>query len=65
MPVHLMLKGRRDGHPVAFLQTPGARGAHRLAPGTAFGAGGEQYLRLCYAQGEDRLTRRWIVWPDS
>ena len=26
-----------------------------LAPGTAFGAGGEQYLRLCYAQGEDRL----------
>jgi aspartate/methionine/tyrosine aminotransferase len=27
-----------------------------LAPGTAFGAGGEQYLRLCYAQGEDRLS---------
>ncbi len=26
-----------------------------LAPGAAFGAGGEGHLRLCYAQSEDRL----------
>jgi aspartate aminotransferase len=28
-----------------------------LAPGTAFGAGGEGYLRLCYAQSTERLTQ--------
>jgi aspartate/methionine/tyrosine aminotransferase len=27
-----------------------------LAPGTAFGAGGEGYLRLCYAQSNERLS---------
>jgi aspartate/methionine/tyrosine aminotransferase len=27
-----------------------------LAPGTAFGAGGEAYLRLCFARGEADLT---------
>lgn len=27
-----------------------------LAPGTAFGAGGEGFLRLCYAQSNDRLS---------
>ena len=26
-----------------------------LAPGAAFGAGGEGHLRLCFAQSEDRL----------
>ena len=32
--------------------SPGAT----LAPGTAFGAGGEGYLRLCYAQSNERLS---------
>lgn len=27
-----------------------------LAPGTAFGAGGEAFLRMCFARGEDSLT---------
>ena len=36
-----------------------------LAPGTAFGAGGEEYLRLCYARREDHLAeavRRISAW---
>ncbi|MEE4010661.1 pyridoxal phosphate-dependent aminotransferase [Roseibium sp. FZY0029] len=36
-----------------------------LAPGTAFGKGGECYLRLCYARREDHLTeavRRISTW---
>ena len=27
-----------------------------LAPGSAFGAGGEQFLRLCFAAGTPRLA---------
>lgn len=36
-----------------------------LAPGTAFGPGGEQYLRLCYARSPDHLEealRRISAW---
>ncbi|GAB2185371.1 pyridoxal phosphate-dependent aminotransferase [Roseibium sp. LAB1] len=36
-----------------------------LAPGTAFGKGGEHYLRLCYARREDHLeeaVRRISTW---
>jgi aspartate/methionine/tyrosine aminotransferase len=36
-----------------------------LAPGTAFGKGGEHYLRLCYARREDHLAeavRRISTW---
>ncbi|MGU3496490.1 pyridoxal phosphate-dependent aminotransferase [Xanthobacteraceae bacterium A53D] len=36
-----------------------------LAPGTAFGPGGERFLRLCYARGEGQLTeatRRLVDW---
>lgn len=36
-----------------------------LAPGTAFGKGGEHHLRLCYARGEDHLeeaVRRISTW---
>ncbi|WP_299812563.1 pyridoxal phosphate-dependent aminotransferase [uncultured Roseibium sp.] len=36
-----------------------------LAPGTAFGAGGEHYLRLCFARREDHLeeaVRRISAW---
>ncbi|WP_341988111.1 pyridoxal phosphate-dependent aminotransferase [Azorhizobium sp. AG788] len=38
-----------------------------LAPGTAFGPGGERYLRLCYARGEAQLkeaTARLVAWLD-
>jgi aspartate/methionine/tyrosine aminotransferase len=28
-----------------------------VAPGSAFGAGGEGYLRLCFAQSAERLQR--------
>jgi aspartate/methionine/tyrosine aminotransferase len=28
-----------------------------LAPGSAFGAGGEGYVRLCFASSEDTLAR--------
>lgn len=36
-----------------------------LAPGTAFGKGGEHHLRLCYARREDHLeeaVRRISTW---
>ncbi|TDT91400.1 aspartate/methionine/tyrosine aminotransferase [Azorhizobium sp. AG788] len=36
-----------------------------LAPGTAFGPGGERFLRLCYARGEGQLreaTARFVSW---
>ncbi|GGF75791.1 aminotransferase [Azorhizobium oxalatiphilum] len=36
-----------------------------LAPGTAFGPGGERFLRLCYARGEAQLTeatKRLVTW---
>ncbi len=37
-----------------------------LAPGTAFGPGGEKYIRMCFARGEAQLTEaadrlaRWL-----
>ena len=52
---YLMLKVEEMGDPVAFCKRLVREARIGLAPGTAFGAGGEQYLRLCYAQGEDRL----------
>jgi aspartate/methionine/tyrosine aminotransferase len=39
-----------------------------IAPGTAFGAAGAGYMRLCFARGEDRLriaSDRLKVWLDS
>jgi aspartate aminotransferase len=53
---YLMLKVEEMGDPVAFCKRLVREARIGLAPGTAFGAGGEQYLRLCYAQGEDRLS---------
>jgi aspartate/methionine/tyrosine aminotransferase len=52
---YLMLKVEEMGDPVEFCKRLVREARIGLAPGTAFGAGGEQYLRLCYAQGEDRL----------
>jgi aspartate/methionine/tyrosine aminotransferase len=43
------------GDPVQFCKRLVKEAKVGLAPGTAFGAGGEEYLRICYAQGEDRL----------
>jgi aspartate/methionine/tyrosine aminotransferase len=36
-----------------------------VAPGSAFGAGGEAYIRLCFARSPDQVaeaTRRFSVW---
>jgi aspartate/methionine/tyrosine aminotransferase len=53
---YLMLRVEEMGDPVAFCKRLVREARIGLAPGTAFGAGGEQYLRLCYAQSEDRLS---------
>ncbi len=52
---YLMLRVAEMGDPVEFCKRLVREGKVGLAPGTAFGAGGEGYLRLCFAQGEDRL----------
>ena len=52
---YLMLKVEAMGDPVDFCKRLVREARIGLAPGTAFGAGGEQYLRLCYAQSEERL----------
>ncbi|HQS08807.1 MAG: aspartate aminotransferase [Rhizobiales bacterium 24-66-13] len=39
-----------------------------LAPGTAFGAGGEGFMRLCYARGEEQLRTaadRLVRWLEA
>jgi aspartate/methionine/tyrosine aminotransferase len=53
---YLMLKVEEMGDPVEFCKRLVKEAGIGLAPGTAFGAGGEQYLRLCYAQSNDRLS---------
>ncbi len=44
------------GSAVEFCKRLVVEGRVGLAPGTAFGAGGEGYLRLCYAQSNERLS---------
>ncbi|MBL9034539.1 MAG: aspartate aminotransferase, partial [Rhodospirillaceae bacterium] len=51
-----MLKVEEMGDPVEFCKRLVQEAGIGLAPGTAFGAGGEQYLRLCYAQSNERLN---------
>ncbi len=53
---YLMLRVEEMGDPVEFCKRLVREARIGLAPGTAFGAGGEHYLRLCYAQGEERLS---------
>ncbi|TXH35769.1 MAG: aminotransferase class I/II-fold pyridoxal phosphate-dependent enzyme [Rhodospirillaceae bacterium] len=53
---YLMLQVAEMGDPLAFCKKLVTEGRVGLAPGTAFGAGGQSYLRLCYAQGEARLA---------
>jgi aspartate/methionine/tyrosine aminotransferase len=53
---YLMLQVAEMGDPLAFCKRLVTEGRVGLAPGTAFGAGGQSYLRLCYAQSEARLA---------
>ena len=52
---YLMLRVEDMGNATEFCKRLVVEGRVGLAPGTAFGAGGEQYLRLCYAQGPERV----------
>ncbi len=53
---YLMLKVEEMGDATEFCKRLVREAGVGLAPGTAFGAGGEGYLRMCYAQGLDRLN---------
>jgi aspartate/methionine/tyrosine aminotransferase len=52
---YLMLRVADLGNATDFCKRLVTEGRVGLAPGTAFGAGGEGYLRLCYAQSPERL----------
>ncbi|HVJ32288.1 MAG TPA: pyridoxal phosphate-dependent aminotransferase [Terriglobia bacterium] len=54
---YLMLQVADMTDPLDFCKRLVVEGRVGLAPGTAFGHGGEKFLRLCYAQGEDRLNQ--------
>lgn len=54
---YLMLKIEEMGDPVEFCKRLVKEAGVGLAPGTAFGAGGAPYLRMCYAQSNDRLAQ--------
>jgi len=53
---YLMLQVADMTDPVAFCKRLVTEGRVGLAPGTAFGLGGQSYLRLCYAQSEAKLS---------
>ena len=53
---YLMLRIEEMGDGVDFCKRLVREAGVGLAPGTAFGAGGEEYLRLCYAQSDERLS---------
>ncbi|MBL8709572.1 MAG: pyridoxal phosphate-dependent aminotransferase [Rhodospirillaceae bacterium] len=53
---YLMLQVADMGSALEFCKRLVVEGRVGLAPGTAFGAGGEGYLRLCYAQSNERLA---------
>jgi len=52
---YLMLRVEDMGDATDFCKRLVVDGRVGLAPGTAFGAGGEQYVRLCYAQSPERI----------
>jgi aspartate aminotransferase len=54
---YLMLQVAEMGNALDFCKRLVVEGKVGLAPGTAFGAGGEGYLRLCYAQSNERLAK--------
>jgi aspartate/methionine/tyrosine aminotransferase len=53
---YLMMQVEDMGSALDFCKKLVVEGRVGLAPGTAFGAGGEGYLRLCYAQSNQRLS---------
>ena len=53
---YLMMQVADMGNALDFCKRLVVEGRVGLAPGTAFGAGGEGYLRLCYAQSNERLA---------
>lgn len=53
---YLMMQVADMGSALDFCKRLVVEGRVGLAPGTAFGAGGEGYLRLCYAQSNERLS---------
>jgi aspartate/methionine/tyrosine aminotransferase len=52
---YLMLRVEDMGDATDFCKRLVVDGRVGLAPGTAFGAGGEHYVRLCYAQSPERI----------
>ncbi|HWT99559.1 MAG TPA: aminotransferase class I/II-fold pyridoxal phosphate-dependent enzyme, partial [Terriglobales bacterium] len=54
---YLMLQVADMTDPLDFCKRLVVEGRVGLAPGTAFGRGGQSFLRLCYAQSEDRLNQ--------
>ena len=54
---YLMLRVADMTDPLDFCKRLVVEGRVGLAPGTAFGKGGDQFLRLCYAQSEERLNQ--------
>lgn len=53
---YLMLQVADMKDPLEFCKKLVVEGRVGLAPGTAFGKGGDGFLRLCYAQSEARLS---------
>ena len=49
------VEGLRDS--LSFAKTLVSEHKVALAPGVAFGEAGEGFLRICFAQGSERLTR--------
>jgi aspartate aminotransferase len=53
---YLMLQVADMHDPLDFCKRLVVEGRVGLAPGTAFGEGGDTFLRLCYAQSDARLN---------
>jgi aspartate/methionine/tyrosine aminotransferase len=53
---YLMLQVADMGDATEFAKRLVVEGKVGLAPGTAFGTGGDRYLRLCYAQSPERIA---------
>lgn len=54
---YLMLRIAEMGNSVEFCQRMVREAKVGLAPGAAFGEAGKEYVRLCYAQSEERLHK--------
>jgi aspartate/methionine/tyrosine aminotransferase len=54
---YLMLQVEGMGPSLPFAKRLVKEARVGLAPGSAFGAGGEGHLRLCYASSHERLTK--------